>query len=454
MSIRLRYYLAILPLFLGVALINGLLVFTLDRQEIRWGLEQRAQGSAVVLAGFWPTLEGETPERQRDKLKAFSRRLGGLAIDWLEPAATGWQSTPLLARDGLALPTPDAASELALHSGLAAWRFVERADAETDINVGYAALTGADGELRAVVAVGEADTSLREATAALMRRLALLTGLLLLGGVIVAEWLTRFARRELGALNAAARQLAEGQYLQHWPNGRIRELNDLGGTLLTMTSLLADGSHQTRRRFFEAELLPGDADLAACLRQTTLPRELPEALSQRCAWRCIGEPLADEFFGFQRTADGWIVLAGLCRPDARPASELQRSLRATAARDYFLSLAESRADAAGWQQALTLFPCLALQWARLPDDGIAEGWALDPLENRLTAWQPKRRFALLGTLPRDALRLARAYEGQFPRRALPQAMDEITGLLAGNFRGILVICEAGVGQPQAEEASP
>ena len=452
MSIRLRYYLAILPLFLGVALINGLLVFMLDRQEIRWGLEQRAQGSAVVLAGFWPTLEGETAERQRDKLKAFSRRLGGVAVDWLEPSGSGWTSTPLLAREGMALPLPDAASELALHSGRAAWQFVERSDAESDLNIGYAALSGADGELHAVVSVGEADTSLREATAALMRRMALLTGLLLLGGVVVAEWLTRFARRELGALNAAARQLAEGHYLQHWPMGRIRELNDLGGTLLTMTSLLADGSHQTRRRFFEAELLPGDADLAACLRQTTLPRELPEALSQRCAWRCIGEPLADEFFGFQRTPDGWIVLAGLCRPDTRPASELQRSLRATAARDYFLSLAEARADAAGWQRALSLFPCLSLQWARLPDDGIAEGWALDPLESRLSAWQPKRRFALLGTLPRDALRLARAYEGQFPRRALPQAMDEITGLLAGNFRGILVICEAGVALPQAEES--
>jgi len=452
MSIRLRYYLAILPLFLGVALINGLLVFTLDRQEIRWGLEQRAQGAAAVLAGFWPTLEGEPEERQRDTLTAFSKRLGGLAIDWLEPTGAGWQSRPLLAREGLVLPPPDSNADIALRSGRGVWQFFERDDADADINVAYAPLTGADGQLRAVVAVGEADTSLREATADLMRGMALLTGLMLLGALMVAELLTRFARRELGALNAAAQRIAEGQHLQHWPNGRIRELNDLGGTLLTMTSLLADGSHQTRRRFFEAELLPGDADLAACLRQSTLLRELPEALSQRCAWRCIGAPLADEFFGVQRTADGWIVLAGLCRPDGRSGSELHRSLRAVAARDYFLSLAESRADEASWQRALTLFPCLSLQWARLPDNGVAEGWALDPLENRLLAWQPKRRFALLGTLPRDALRLARAYEGQFPRRALPQAMDEITGLLAGRFRGILVICEAGVEPAPTEES--
>jgi hypothetical protein len=452
MSIRLRYYLAILPLFLGVALINGLLVFTLDRQEIRWGLEQRAQGAAAVLAGFWPTLAGESPERQRDKLKAFSRRLGGLAIDRLLPTADGWQRETLLAREGLSLPLPGAHEDVALRSSALAWTFVAQPAAAADLTVGYAPLAGADGSVQAVLAVGEADTSLREATAALVRRMALLSTLLLLGGAIVAEWLTRFARRELGALNAAARQLADGHYLQHWPNGRIRELNDLGGTLLTMTSLLADGSHQTRRRFFEAELLPGDADLAACLRQSTLPRELPEALAARCAWRAIGEPLADEFFGFVRGARGWVVLAGLCRPDARAASELQRTLRATAARDVFLGLAQGGADAAAWERALQLFPCLALQWVHLADAGPAEGWALDPLCNALQGWQPKRRFALLGTLPREALRLARAYEGQFPRRALPQAMDEITGLLAGKFRGILVICEAAAEQPRAEVA--
>src|SRR5690606_30062108 len=154
----------------------------------------------------------------------------------------------------------DPQMALDLQSRGLAWQWRGREDADSDLNIGYAVVPGANEGGLVTIAVAEADRTLRQATAALIQRLTTLSLIMLLAGVLVAEWLTRFARRELGALGEAAQRLAGGQYLQHWPTGRIRELNDLGGTLLTMASLLADGSHQTRRRFFEAELLPGDAD--------------------------------------------------------------------------------------------------------------------------------------------------------------------------------------------------
>ena len=43
MSLRLRYYLAILPLFAGLGLINSVLVYYTERNELRWGLQERAQ---------------------------------------------------------------------------------------------------------------------------------------------------------------------------------------------------------------------------------------------------------------------------------------------------------------------------------------------------------------------------------------------------------------------------
>mgnify|MGYP005752845137 CR=1 FL=1 len=439
MSIRLRYYLAILPLFLGVALINGLLVYTLDRQEIRWGLQQRAEGSAAVLAGFWPTLWQEPAERQRAKLRAFGRRLGGVAITGF--VADG-SPRVLVALEGVEPATLDAVTRDALQGGGMAWTWQERMQAESDLNIGFAAVPEPDEGGLVAVAVSEPDRTLREATAALIQRLTTLSMIMLLAGVLVAEWLTRFARRELGGLGQAARQLAGGQYLQHWPVGRIRELNDLGGTLLTMASLLADGSNQTRRRFFEAELLPGDADLAAALRQSVLPEQLPDALAGRCTWRCLGAPLAEEFFGHRRGDKGWWLVAGIQRPDPAARSELQRSLAALATREMLLDRLAQGFDDAAIGRALAQAPCSILQLLWLPDEGEAQGWNLDPLSQQLKPFAPRRRFAMIGTVPRDAIRLARTYEGQFPRRALEQAMDEIRGLLAGSHRGILVIAEA------------
>lgn len=446
MSIRLRYYLAILPLFLGVALLNGLLVYTLDRQEIRWGLQQRAEGSAAVLAGFWPSLQQESVERQRAKLRAFSRRLGGLAI-----SAFDAQGNPrvLLAQDDLYVTPPDQPALAALAAGGLGWRWQERGDQASDLNIGYARID--DGNGAVLVAVAEADKTLREATAALTQRLITLSIIMLLAGVLVAEWLTRFARRELGALGRAASQLAGGQPLQQWPTGRIRELNDLGGTLLTMASLLTDGSHQTRRRFFEAELLPGDADLAAALRSSVLPDALPEALAERCAWQFLGAPLAGEFFGQRRAAHGWWLVTGLQRADSSQRSELQHSLAALATRDYVLESLATGYDQAAVHAVLELFPCSVLQLLWLPDSGAAQGWNLDPLSQQLQAFQPRRRFAMIGTVPREAIRLARSYEGQFPQRALKQAMDEVGSLLEGSHRGILIIAEA---RHNASEATP
>jgi hypothetical protein len=455
MSIRLRYYLAILPLFLGVALINGLLVYTLDRQEIRWGLQQRAEGSAAVLAGFWPTLGQEPAERQRAKLRAFSRRLGGVAISGF--SADG-ESSQLITMQGVEPALLDAATSAALQAGGMAWSWQERPTADSDLNIGYSAVPATlEGGLVAV-AVAEPDRTLREATAALIQRLSTLSMVMLLAGVLVAEWLTRFARRELGALGEAARQLAGGHYLQHWPSGRIRELNDLGSTLLTMASLLADGSHQTRRRFFEAELLPGDADLAAALRQSVLPEALPEGLAQRCVWRCLGAPLAEEFFGYRRVAGGWWLLAGVQRPEPSARSELQRSLAALASRDALLQqLADAPAPPGpgpgpgpGPELALAQSACAQLQMLWLPDAGAARGWSLDPLTRSLQPMPVAPRFAMIGTVTREAIRLARTYEAQFSTRPLVQAGDDMAALLAGSQRGILVIAEAQL--PVAEDA--
>ena len=60
MSLRLRYYLAILPLFVGLGLINSLLGYYVERNEIRWGLQERSQGVAASIAGSFSDFSSRT----------------------------------------------------------------------------------------------------------------------------------------------------------------------------------------------------------------------------------------------------------------------------------------------------------------------------------------------------------------------------------------------------------
>jgi len=453
MSIRLRYYLAILPLFIGLGLINGLLLYYLDRNEMRWALTQRAEGAAAAVAGFWPALE-QAPAKARDaRLQAFSERLGGLGIVWFEHRDGTWHDRALLAHADLAPPAPSEAVAQQLRHARLAWQFIERPTAERDLNVGYARLDDEAGKPRGVVAVAEADVGLREATEALIEQLVTLGGLLLLVGVVVCEWLTRFAKTELGTLSQAARNLAAGQYLSSWPAGRIRELNDLGGTLLTMASLLADGSNQTRRRFFEAELLPAEDELADCLRANLNQADDDVSLRQRCAWRVVGKPPPEDFFGVRADAAGWHIVVGRCRVTGDSGDELRRSLRAAACRDYLLMVAAEHGDDARWAEALALFPCEKLQRLFLPrQQGAApSGWTLDVERARFQSWSPRVPRALIATLPPAGLHSARAYKRQFPERDVQQVTGELALLLSARFHGIIVVCEttAAVPEPQS-----
>ena len=443
MSLRLRYYLAILPLFAGLGLINSLLGYYVERNEIRWGLQERSQGVAASIAGFWDVIVSVPGGDPTAALERYSNRLGGLSIHWFEPAAGSWRDRALRRDDAIpAPPMPGAELTAKLNAGELAWTLLESADSEVDLSIGYAPITDADGTLRAVIGVSERDHSLRDAIAALQRRLAILMVALILIGVGAAELITRIARRELAALTRAAQEAAHGRYVQELPEGRIRELNDLGGTLLTMTSLLADESHQTRRRFFQSEPLPDDAELATSYR-THLGQPLPSDLGPaRLSYRRLGPVTPEEFCGWRETPTGWYLAMGRCQNAENPLTALERLVRSEAIRDFLLGVAVSRPNGPSWPQALKLFPCSALQVIFIPGSGnLPTGWSLDPARDVPVPWAPSDGREVLGSLPAEALHIGKTYADQFPDRSTDQIADELAGLLCTRFRGQLVICD-------------
>lgn len=444
MTLRTRYYLAILPLFVGLGLVNSVLVYTMERNELRWGLRERAEGVAASIAGFWDVMGPE--DGRAALLKRYSQRLGGLSVRLFEHDGGSWDGRDLFAAQLVQVPmppAPDAELSVSLRAGELGWTFVDQSEEGWDLIVGYAPLLNPDGSVRAVIGASEREVGFREAMTSLRLRLMGLLMALLFAGVGAAELITRIARRELGALTAAADDATEGRYRTQLPPGRIRELNDLGGTLLTMTSLLADESYQSRRAFFRAELLPGQNELATGYRHY-LEHPLPEQLGPASyAFRRLGEQGFADFCGWRENANGWVLALGRARVADSTSAPLQTLIHADATRDYLLATAADPLQALSWREALADFPCERLQVIEIAANGLSARVAnLGPDGASLSEWvEVDGHGMVFGTLPEEAVRMAQAYSQQFPDRMLSQVADELAGLIAARFSGILVLCD-------------
>ncbi len=450
MTIRRRYYLAILPLFLGLALINSALVYYTERSELLWGMQERVQSAAASIVGFWEVIEAPTNGQPYSPLARYGQRLGGLSIVKFDAHAKDWVPQELLTMADLpSPPAPDAQAMLALQNGLLTWTFIDLPKADHDFCVGYAPIMAPGGQLSAVIGVIERNTQFRDTLSKLRLRLAGLTLALLLAGVIAAELISNIASRQLRALTRAAVDASHGQYLTHWPEGRINELNDLGGTLLTMTSLLAAESYQTRRRFFQAEPMPGDADLVAGYR-SYLDHALPDSVgSVLCVYRRLGALIPEDFCGWRETETGWHLCIGRCMPAAN-LSVMERMVRAEATREFLLGVAVSQPSGPTWSYALAALPCDMLTMIQVPASAsAASGWMLDAARTGQVLWTSKG-LNVFGTLSTDVLLIGQAYANQFQDRPLDHVADELSGLLAGRSQGLLVICDVRAPLARAE----
>lgn len=435
MTIRLRYHLAILPLFAGLGVANVLLTAGLELAEVEWGSLESARGAALGLVAFLgpEQLAGGSPAqiaaRAARPVATLAGHVPGLGAAWFVRAADGaWQNVPLTAASDHAPPPPPGDDDLArLARHKTASRLVRRSGSAADETRSYAALRAPDGALLAVAGVSLHDFDLGRAWLDLSRRGVAFVAACLLAGVVVAELLTRLVRREFATLADAARSLVAGRYDAQWNDGRVRELADLGDTLRTMAGSLHDNILQTRRRLLQTDLALGEEDLFG-------PEPGPlDAGSVRLVPRRVGELRLDDFAGWRESSDGWRVAFGRLAHPTSDLGALPRALRAAAARDWLLGLAETGADLAPFA---ALHPGAAASLVFIPRDGSA------PVTRSIGRGAPAVELApgrvALGTLPADDLRFASAYLRQFPDQPLSVSADELRGILRRRISGVLL----------------
>lgn len=445
MTIRLRYHLALLPLFLGLAVASVGLFYVVQRDEIAWGLAEESQGRALCLAAFLrshATGPGDSPldAFQQRALAEFAESAGGLNVQWFVREKAGWRARALFETPGRDAPPAPLESVLAqLQQGSPAARHIRRPAAATDESIGYAAIEDDRGAIRAVIGVAAADPITRGELQRLTRVSLQFVAIVLLSGLLVTEALVRRARADIAGLTAGAQALAAGDYTHVWRTSVIRELDDLSSTLQSIGRILQDGIRRTRRRFLRAEQIPGEEDvIAAYHRRCTAGSAAGLESGASCAVRAIGHSSGDDFWGVRQTASHWHVVAGRLRAAEEHTPLLQRIVRAHAARDFLLGLLSERAPADAWQELDAVFQA---------DQGESVSVSLSDRLGTAATHGPDRVATppsavapnVVGTLTPASMEFARTYLRQFPRRRIDALADELAALLADRDSGLIVV---------------
>jgi HAMP domain-containing protein len=430
MTLRRRYYFAVVPLLLGLGIVSALVLIHLVRSETLWGLQQRAEGVAASIAEFLPVLEAADADAQLQRLAEVVRRLGPASItvhDWPpDQQAPRWQ----YAADRVALPPPPGELLATLQTTGLAWRHLPAEAGQPARILGYALAYDDTGQPRALVAVVEHDDTLGQSLQALEGQLLWIAAGLLLLGCLIAEWLTRSVQSELGRLIVAAGELEAGRNADGWQPGRIREVNDLGGTLQTMGSLLQDGVQRIRIGFFDAATIPTRQAKAQHVQRRQIEALRAQGTLQGVLWRALGSPPPEHVLVWRIDPAGWTAVLGTLG-GVDQADPLDRALLAQALGRHLLGAGADAADPMATQALLGDASMIRICWHS--GQVRVDGWGA------ASAYRgsPGRTRDVYGTLDPEALQIARMYLAQTSDRSLAQVVAELESLLGERYSGFL-----------------
>lgn len=272
MKIRTRTLLGIVPLFAGLGLVIGSLVFYLERRETAWGLTEEGRSLAVTLAAFLQEedlpalarLAAEKPDggegsgplgkvlrwRRAVRMMVFQRPEGTVLLD-------------LGARDRGAVEPWTAADLRALERGEVTARRVERDNQGGRVLVTLAPIRDRSGRMTAVVCVQTDANALVAQAGHGLRQAGSGLGIGLLLGLACALLISHVLEERVQILAASmARATHEPDAAMVVQHGIISEINDLGNTFSTMISVMHGVIGKTRRHLLDLEMYRTESNLA------------------------------------------------------------------------------------------------------------------------------------------------------------------------------------------------
>jgi HAMP domain-containing protein len=263
MKIRTQSILAIVPIFIGVAAINGFLTYTSEQQENRWALGEESVALTVAVAEFIDADRYEaatTTGRESDYLDSLELYLRRL-LQWEQVKFVLLRSVDgqdIVQRYSNGFPS-------AAHQPLPASAVEQLQDRDTwssdiriinaDISVTEVCtrLTNSDQVVVGLVCVGVSANDFLAQRATSQRKVLTMSIAVVGLGLLLALLISSLITNKIRQLTVAAETVAEGDYGQRFDIGTIQEVYDLSNTFNTMSSVMGETLLRAKRTLMENE---------------------------------------------------------------------------------------------------------------------------------------------------------------------------------------------------------
>lgn len=321
MKIRTQNLLAIVPIFLGMALISGVLTYITQRQEIMWGMREEISAMATATAEFLDReiirelQENPGNEELRERLETTLRRVERwnkkqrfflLTPDYQEVFFS-------FGREDENKNIPQQAHKFSKLKGEetdVVLTGVERDNQNRATMTAYIPIYDQDRRLLSVLGIEIDAQSFFDRTGEIRNRMYIVMSFIGLLGVIIASFISLIIAREINQLTQVSLTIASGQYNQRVNIGTIQEVSDLSNTFNTMSSILEEALSKTKRALIEGEQFRTSADLANYFSQNFFAPIEDNFNKVSVSARLISKRPSGDFFGVFNVNNGTYAVLG------------------------------------------------------------------------------------------------------------------------------------------------
>ncbi len=267
MRIRLQILLGIVPVFLVLGLVVAALNYTIRREETYLALREDVYTLTVAMTEFLSSDAVRAELKDPNSVSArfgpsLNRLMGENPIERITLRSLDATHKPVEFGDspGDAALTPSPRTLMEARDYVLFSPILQSSDGH-DFVRSMAPLGTAAGPFGLLTLDIDATGAMREQRTILLESLAFLFGIL--GCGLMVSWIVgRFVTRAVEQLGMATEIVASGRYDWRVQPGWLREVNDLGNTFNTMTSLLEEILSKTKRAVIEGEQFRRPEDLA------------------------------------------------------------------------------------------------------------------------------------------------------------------------------------------------
>lgn len=356
MKIRTQNLFFIVPIFLGLAIINGVLNYREQLAEIEWGINEEIKALATTTAAFIDEdacrqiLSGEVdlkhleifplPQRivkmesqkkiinqkQLDKniisrlIRKIWRYLPGFLRNQQQEYNT-WEKLQyfsILAADGSRQVIFEPYKEywkVSMSNSIKETQniiekikqaddkvYIPKAESGSVILKAYAPIFNRSATLSGILGVEINAEYLKAQKSIMLLKISIISLIVILFGILVVLFISGIITRKIRELNEAAGVAAGGDYNRRVNIETIQEFIDLGNTFNTMSSVLEEVLSRTKRELIESERFRTQADLAKTYNETFWNPQEKTFGDVEVAARLISKRPTGDFFGVFQAA--------------------------------------------------------------------------------------------------------------------------------------------------------